>query len=208
MLYRKVVLAPLRAVPVCAADPDRELVARAQGGEEEAFEELVRRHEGEVYRLCRRLLGLREDAMDAAQETFVRVFRGLARFRGEAKFRTWVYGIALNVCRNVATSAPRRAAARSTSLAAPPGEEAGAVELPDERPNPEREARGRELGRALEAALAELSWEHRQVILLREMEGLSCEEVAAVLGCRLGTVKSRLARARGALLARLAGVWP
>ncbi len=189
-------------------DDEAALVGRARGGDEAAFEELVRRHEGEVFRLCRRLLGNREDALDAAQDTFVRVFRALPRFRGEASFRTWVYGIALNVCRNALASAPRRAAARSVPLDADPVEGGAPVSLDDGRASPERVAYGRQLGRALEEALAALSPDHREVIVLREVEGLEYEEMAAVLGCRPGTVKSRLARARAALLERLAGVWP
>jgi len=183
-------------------------VWRAQGGDEAALEELVRRHQGEVFRLCRRMLGSREDAMDAAQDTFVRVVRGLPRFRGEAAFRTWVYGIALNVCRNVLASAPRRAAARAVPVDGEAGDGGAPLSLADGRADPEAVAYGRQLGGALEQALAALSPEHREVLVLREVEGLEYEEMAAVLGCRLGTVKSRLARARAALLGRLEGVWP
>jgi len=193
---------------VGARDEDEALVRRAQGGDEAAFEELVRRHEGEVFRVCRRMLGSREDAMDAAQDTFVRVYRALPRFRGEAAFRTWVYGIALNVCRNVLASAPRRAAARTLPVHGEAENGKTPMILADGRANPEAVAYGRELGQALERALAALSPEHREVLVLREVEGLEYEEMAAALGCRLGTVKSRLARARAALLSRLDGVWP
>lgn len=206
--YRGGVLAWPRRDGAGIGDDDGALVRRAQGGDEAAFEELVRRHESEVFRVCRRMLGSREDAMDAAQDTFVRVFRALPRFRGEASFRTWVYGIALNVCRNVLASAPRRAAARSAPVDVDPREGGAPMSLDDGRASPETVAYGRELGRALEGALAALSPDHREVIVLREVEGLEYEDMAAMLGCRLGTVKSRLARARAALLERLAGVWP
>lgn len=206
--YRAGVFSWLRRGGKSDGDEEAALVGRARGGDEAAFEELVRRHEGEVYRLCRRMLGSREDALDAAQDTFVRVFRALPKFRGEASFRTWLYGIALNVCRNALASAPRRAAARSLPLDADPDGEDQPLVLPDGRGDPERSAYGRQLGEALERALARLSREHREVLLLRQMEALEYEEMAAVLGCRLGTVKSRLARARAALLAELKGVWP
>lgn len=189
-------------------DADAALVARAREGDEAAFEELVHRHEAEIYRVCRRMLGSREAALDAAQETFVRVFRALGRFRGDAAFRTWVYGIAVNVCRNLLASREFRQAERTGSLHGH-GEEGGfSLEPPDSGIDPEQAAYGRELGRALHAALMAVSQGHREVIVLRDVEGLEYEEIAAALGCRLGTVKSRLARARSALLAALEGVWP
>jgi len=199
---------PGRERPATAGDGDATLVARAKGGDEAAFEHLVHAHEAEVYRVCRRMLGSPEAAMDAAQDTFVRVFRSLGRFRGEAAFRTWVYGIAVNVCRNVLASRAHRTAARTASLSADGDRGALVLDFPDPGLDPERAAYGRELGRALETALGLVSPEHREVIVLREVEGLDYEEIAAALGCRLGTVKSRLARARAALMAALEGVWP
>lgn len=197
-----------RERPAAMIDGDAVLVARAKEGDEAAFECLVQTHEAEVYRVCRRMLGSPDAAMDAAQDTFVRVFRSLGRFRSDAAFRTWVYGIAVNVCRNVLASRAHRTAARTTSLSADGERGALVLDLPDQGLDPERAAYGHELGRALESALGSVSPEHREVIVLREVEGLDYEEIAATLGCRLGTVKSRLARARAALMAALEGVWP
>jgi RNA polymerase sigma factor (sigma-70 family) len=192
-----------------AMDADADAVARCRAGEEAAFEELVRRHEGEVYRIAMRMLGHREDALDAVQDTFLRVHRGLPRFRGEATFRTWVYGIALNVCRNRLTSRERRDRRRTTSLSRVGSDEDPLeLPLPDGAPGPDRVAYGSELRAALERALADLSAGHREALVLREIEGLEYEEMARVLSCRLGTVKSRLARARAALAKALEGVWP
>ena len=157
-------------------DQDSAAVARARDGDEAAFETLVSRHEREVFNLAWRMLGNREDALDAAQETFLRVFRSLATFRGDATFRTWLTGIAINVCRNRLASVEvraRRAAVPLVSEDAATGE-AVELQLPDPAPGPEdATARGTELRRALERALAALSPEHREILLLHEMQGLS-----------------------------------
>jgi RNA polymerase sigma-70 factor, ECF subfamily len=195
---------------VASSPGDATLVARARAGDELAFEALVGQHESAVYQVAWRMLGNREDALDAVQETFVRVFRGLASFRGEAALRTWVYGIALNVCRNKLASSEMRARTRRESLQIqdPGGGEEVDRPLPDPEPGPEVRAYGSELRRALETALGQLSSEHREIIVLRDIQGLEYEELASALGCALGTVKSRLARARAALRGQLQGVWP
>lgn len=206
------VLSWVRPAPRAAArdDPDAADVARARTGDEAAFERLVSRHEAVLYRLAWRMLGSRDEALDAVQEIFLRIFRGLGSYRGEAAFRTWATGIAINVCRNRLAGAENRASRRSLPLDAPSreGGEPREIPLPDPAPGPEAEARGAELRRALGRALAALTPEHRAVLLLCEMQGLSYEEAAAALGCRLGTVRSRLARARAALRERLEGIWP
>ena len=191
-------------------DPDRAAVARAATGDESAFEELVRRHERTVYNLAFRQLGSREDALEAAQDAFVRCYRALPRFRGEATFRTWLVGIAINVCRSRLTGADRRQRRLTQDLTQPDGAtgERVPLQLADPAPDPESVARGGEIRGALAHALAALSPEHREVLLLREMSGLEYEEVAAALGCALGTVKSRIARARAALREALEEVWP
>jgi RNA polymerase sigma-70 factor, ECF subfamily len=196
--------------PAATVDGDAGVLARARAGDEAAFEALVSRHEAEVYQLAWRMLGHREDALDAVQETFLRVFRSLGSFRGEASFRTWVWGIALNVCRNRLASAEHRARSRRDSLAVPDpdGGEERERPLPDPAPGPEAATYGAELRRALEGALGRLSPEHREAIVLRDVQGLEYDEMARVMGCALGTVKSRLARARGALRQALEGVWP
>jgi RNA polymerase sigma-70 factor (ECF subfamily) len=185
-------------------------VARFQGGDESAFEPLVTRSEAEIFRLARRMLGDSEDALDAAQETFLRAFRGLRSFRGEAAFRSWLIGIAINVCRNKRGSAAARASRLNVPLVDEDPETGAEIQrdLADPRPNPEAAAHGAEIQRALARALVALAAEHREILLLREMEGLEYDEIVRVLGCPLGTVKSRLCRARAALREALEGLLP
>jgi len=192
------------------ADAESGDVARARGGDAQAFEALVRRREAEVHRLCVRMLGDREEALEATQDVFLRVFRGLPRFRGEASFRTWVIGIAINVCRSRLGSRKwrERRAAASLQREDPEGGERDELLVRDPAPSPEERAYGRQLGVALNSALAQLHPEHREILLLREMEQLEYEELASVIGCAVGTVKSRLARARSALRRALEGIWP
>ncbi len=197
----------LRGEPL---DPEAAAVSRFQAGDETAFEDLVSRREAEVFRLARRMLGDADDAMEATQDAFLRAYRALPRFRGEASFRTWLFGIAINVCRSRLSG--RAARERRYQVPLESGErETGEIARalpPAPGPDPERAAQGAELGAALERALAELSPEHREILLLREMQGLEYEELALTLDCAVGTVKSRLARARGALRAAMEASWP
>jgi len=192
-----------------ALDLDASDVARFQRGNEEVFEDLVRRREREVYQVAWRLLGDPEDAREAAQESFLRAFRSLKRFRGEATFRTWIIGITINVCRNRAAAAEEKVRRRSRSTE--PQEEDDPPEgLPvvDGAPGPERQVYGGELKEALGRALLALPAEHREILVLREVQGLEYEQLAAALDLPVGTVKSRLCRARQALRELLQGVWP
>jgi len=197
-----------RSARALGADPDAAEVVRFRAGEEDAFEALVSRREREVYNLARRLLRDREDALDATQDTFLRVFRSLSSFRGDCAFRTWVFGIAINVCRSRLASAEARQRRATASLERDDHGEARELPLPDPAPGPESAAVGGELRLALERALQRLTPEHREIVLLREMEGLEYDDLARLLGCAVGTVKSRLARARAALRTELEGVWP
>jgi len=191
------------------ADLDASDVARFQRGQEEAFEALVQRREREVYQVAWRLLGDPEDAREAVQESFLRAFRSLKKFRGEATFRTWVIGIAINVCRNRVATAEEKVRRRSRSTE--PQEEDDPPEglaVVDGAPGPERQVYGAELKEALGRALLTLPTEHREILVLREVQGLEYEELAAALDLPVGTVKSRLCRARQALRELLQGVWP
>jgi RNA polymerase sigma-70 factor (ECF subfamily) len=204
------VSAPAQVRPTDRTAADCADVARFRTGDEGAFESLVARSEGEIYRLARRMLGDSEEAQDAAQETFLRAFRALPSFRGEAAFRSWLIGIALNVCRNKRSSAAARARRLSVALVEEDPETGDPVErdLADPRPDPEAATQQAETRHALGLALGRLATEHREILLLREMEGLEYDEIAGALGCPLGTVKSRLCRARAALRVALEGVWP
>jgi RNA polymerase sigma-70 factor (ECF subfamily) len=209
--YAVVVRLPFAAgASVPREDADWSDVRSAAAGDETAFEALVRRHERMLFNLAFRLLSDREDALEAVQEAFLRAYRALPRFRGEATFRTWITGIAINVCRSrlVGAEARQRRSTQSLVQRDPDRDEDVVLPLPDPAPDPETQARGSELRAALERALAALSSEHREILLLREMNGMEYEELAAALGCALGTVKSRIARARNALRRALEGVWP
>ena len=189
-------------------DPDQGLVEACRGGAAGAFDDLVRRHQERVHRLACRMLGDSDAALDVAQEAFVKAWRALPQFKGEARFSTWITRIAINQCRN---ELRRRRTVKHTqplSLDAPSaGQETTlGASVPAAGPDPWEVARGREVSRALEASLAELDGEAREVLLLRDAEDLSYEEVAEILDVPVGTVRSRLHRARGELRRRMGTV--
>ena len=170
-----------------------ELTRAAAGGDEAAFEELVRLHEKKVYNLALRMCGSPEDAADAAQEAFLAAWKSLPNFRGEAGFSTWLY----RLTSNAAIDHLRRT--RRQRWEASLDDEALRVDAADEAPSPQARAEGEELRGAVLSGRAQLSDDHRQALTLRELQDLSYEEIAAVLEIDLGTVKSRISRARGAL---------
>jgi len=196
----------LEARPLSGALPERDLVASCRTGDAEAFARLVRLHEGMVVNLAGRLLGDVEEARDVAQEVFLQVHKRLAAFEGRSSLKTWIYRIAVNQCHNRRRFWHRRRRDRET----PFDERAlGEPLVPGQRPaaaSPYDEVLRVERARRVQAALLELRFEHRSVLVLREIEGLSCEEVAAALGVPEGTVKSRLSRAREAMRRKLAGL--
>ena len=177
---------------------EQELVERAKKGEEAAFEVLVTDNEKRIYNLCRRLTGNPEDAAELTQEAFLNAWRGLGRFQGESSFSTWLYRLATNACIDFLRREKRRQNL-SMTVSLDDEEEARQVELPDERYTPERELERTEVRQAVAAGLEKLTPEHRQVLVMRELSGLSYAEIGAVLGLEEGTVKSRIARARNAL---------
>jgi len=181
------------------------LVARAQSGDMEAFATLVERYERPVVNFCQRMLGSREDAEDVAQESFVRVFRYLNRLTPDAKFSTLLFGIARNLTLNFIRDAGRRGRGATYSLTEDGNEER---QLEDERLRPDVEARLNEIDERIREGLELLSPKHREVLILRELNGLDYETIAKIVKCRKGTVKSRIARARDQLrmhLERLGG---
>ena len=167
---------------------DEELVARSIGGDSESFNELIHRWERPIYALAYRQIGREEEARDVCQETFLRAYRALPGFRGQAKFSSWLYRITLNLCRDWV----RRE--RRTPIVQPP-EDVDLMELAAEREPSEsiedRVAR-RDLSRAVERAMALLPEEQRTAIVLKEYQGLTFQEIADLLGCPLSTVKTRL----------------
>jgi RNA polymerase sigma-70 factor (ECF subfamily) len=195
----------LEARPLTGALPERELVASCRTGDAEAFARLVQIHEAMVVNLAARLLGNVEEARDVAQEVFLQVYKRLAAFEGRSSLKTWIYRIAVNQCHNRRRFWHRRRRDRETPL----DERLLAGPLlaggPAAVASPYDETLRLERARRVQSALLELCFEHRSVLVLREVEGLSCEEVASALGVAEGTVKSRLSRAREAMRRKLSG---
>ncbi|MCB6365846.1 sigma-70 family RNA polymerase sigma factor [Intestinibacillus massiliensis] len=179
-----------------ATNEEKILVSRAKRGEIAAFEELVTAYERRVFALALRSCGNEHDARDIVQEVFLRVYRSLESFRGDSGFSTWIYRITMNICVDFA----RRGAA-APQLTALEEEDGSPRPLPDMAPahQPEAAAEASALRDEIQAALGELSEEHRTIVLLRDVSGLTYDEIARTLQLTEGTVKSRLARARRAL---------
>ncbi|HEX2530522.1 MAG TPA: sigma-70 family RNA polymerase sigma factor [Burkholderiaceae bacterium] len=176
---------------------DNECVARAQRGDRHAFSALVARYQDRVYRFLVRLTHSPDDALDLTQETFLRAYQHIARWRPEAQFKTWLFQIA----RNMAFDRLRR----DKRVEFVELDEEVERETPDTAAGPDAALETAQRYRLLESALARLPSEHREILLLREIEEMSYDEIATVLGLNAGTVKSRIARARAALLARIPG---
>ncbi len=167
---------------------DEELVARSVGGDSESFNELILRWERPIYALAYRTIGREEDARDVCQETFLRAFRALPRFRGEAKFSSWLYRITLNLCRDWMRR-ERRAPFVQVPEDSDPVEMAAAAE-PSEAI--EDLVARRDLTRIVERVMERLPEEQRTAIVLKEYHGLTFQEIADLVGCPLSTVKTRL----------------
>jgi RNA polymerase sigma-70 factor (ECF subfamily) len=180
---------------------DRELVAECQAGHAAAFDALVRRHQNRAFNVAVQLLRNAEDAAEVAQDAFVRIHRNLGTFRGECEFTTWLHQIVVNLARNKHRWWRRRGRQRTVSLDAPREAVDGMAgpELAAPTPGPDLVAEQSELARRVAAGMARLPAPWREVLVLRNVEQLSYEEMAVVLKCSLGTVKSRIARAREAL---------
>jgi RNA polymerase sigma-70 factor (ECF subfamily) len=173
------------------------LVQRCATGEEAACADLVGEHQRMVVQLAMNLLGDRDEALDLSQEVFLRVFRTIHRFRGQSSLRTWIYRIAVNQARNRHRFWRRRHRADQVPLDV---HIAAHGEFPSSRQEtPDRMLAQKELAAKLQLALDHLPFDQRTAIILREIDGLSYEEIAFSLGVAVGTVKSRLTRARQAL---------
>lgn len=176
----------------------RDLALRHRYGDPAAFEEVYVRFADMVFGLALRMSGDRDVAADLSQETFLRVYRHLGRFGGRSSLKTWIYRVTVNCCR----SQLRRRGRRRVERPADGGRER-LDEVPDERAGPEQRALGQDLGRRLKAAIAELPIGFREAVVLRDVHGLSYAEIGEVLGVRIGTVRSRIARGRERLRQRL-----
>lgn len=172
---------------------EKELVRAAAGGDESAFGELVRMYENKAYHLALRMCGNAEDASDVAQDAFLAAWRGLPSFRGEAGFSTWLY----RLVSNAAIDHLRRTKHQRGNVSL--DDEEQSIDAVDDAPTPQEAAEGSDLKEAVAQGLRQLSDDHRTVLVMREVQELSYEEISATLSLDLGTVKSRISRARTAL---------
>ncbi|MBI3002164.1 MAG: sigma-70 family RNA polymerase sigma factor [candidate division NC10 bacterium] len=198
--------AEVPAAPLAAAavDEDRELVEQARGGDAGAFEALVRRYQGWVFTLALRMVGNRAEAEDVAQEVFLKAYRGLAGFKAASRFTTWLYAIASHHCLNHLQARSRRSAPAGRGRSHAESDAPVAVErLPDGAPRADALLERTDFVRIVQAEMTHLTEEHRLILVLRDIQGLSYEDIARTLGLELGTVRSRLHRARMEMKARL-----
>lgn len=193
--------------PPPAADPDRVLVERTLAGDSRAFELLVLKYQRRVERLIGRLVRDVDLVEDLAQETFIRAYRALGQFRGDAQFYTWLYRIAVNTAKKALVELRRDPMITETALrsaAAGDDDETSVVENELTSPEtPETLLAAKEIASAVQAAMQALPEELRQAVTLREIEGLSYEDIADMMNCPIGTVRSRIFRAREAISARV-----
>ena len=182
-------------------EQEAQIVRRVLEGDVNAFEDLVTEHEKGVYAIAQRMTGNAEDAADMTQETFIKAYNSLSSFRGDSKFSVWLYRIATNVCLDFLRSRSRKPTV-SLSVEDDDGEETQ-MDIADESQSPEQLLERGLTRDAVRRGLKSLSPEYRQILLLREIQGLSYEEIAEALALEVGTVKSRIFRARKRLCAFL-----
>lgn len=189
-----------------SASEDAELIKAFQAGKKAAFDELVLSHKDKVFNLCYWFVGDYQDANDLAQDVFFKTFKALKNFRFESAFSTWIYRIAVNTCKNRLKSFQYRLKKKFVHLnnTAAAKNNPG-VEIADESSSPEIELGRKEKSRLIQTAINSLPTGKKAVVVLRDIEGLSYEEISSVTGFNLGTVKSKLARARQDLREKLKG---
>jgi RNA polymerase sigma-70 factor (ECF subfamily) len=201
--------APAGVMEPCELRPraEAEFIERLKRGEAAAFEELVAERSGEIYGLLFRLTESTEEARDLTQETFLRAFQSIRRFRGEADLRTWIYRIAINQARNRWRWWCRRRRDATVSLDATQNQSGQTVmaTLAESSDNPEQQTLAHEREVVLRSALQRVGRPYREAVILRDIEGFTYEEIATTLGINVGTVKSRLARGRQELRQKLEG---
>ena len=176
---------------------DELLIRRAQSGDEGAFEQLLLAHQKSVYNLCLRMAGNPDDALDLSQEAFIRAWRALGQYQFDAAFSTWLFRLTSNICIDFLRKQKRQ---QHMSLTVTDDDEPGEeFTVPDPAPGPEEQAVHNERRQAVARAMAALPEDYRAVMQLRAVEALSYEQIAEILDIKVGTVKSRLARARAQL---------
>jgi RNA polymerase sigma-70 factor (ECF subfamily) len=182
---------------------DQQLVARVRQGDQNAFGLLVSKYQRKVQRLLSRLVRDPAEVEDLTQETFIKAYRALDSFRGDSAFYTWLYRIAINTAKNHLMASNRRPSASATVHQTEEGEQWDELDLLSDSETPENLLLTQEIAQTVEETIQSLPEELRSAITLRELEGLSYEEIAQVMGCPIGTVRSRIFRAREAIAQRL-----
>ncbi len=176
---------------------DQALVERVQQGDKRAFDILVLKYQHRIIKLIARFVRDADDVQDVAQEAFIKAYRALKNFRGDSAFYTWMYRIAINTAKNHLVSAKRRAT--DSALDASEAEQYEGADWLKEYATPEKEMLAEEIKRTVNKTISELPDDLKEAITLREMEGLSYEDIAEVMACPIGTVRSRIFRAREAV---------
>ena len=191
--------------PPSTSDSDLQLVERTNAGDQRAFELLVIKYQRRIERLIARMVRDTDQVQDIAQETFIRAYRALHQFRGEAQFYTWLYRIAVNTAKKALLDMKRNPVVSESALRSQSDEDETSYlgqELTTDE-TPETVLAAQEIAQAVNDAMQALPEELRQAVTLREIEGLSYEEISAAMGCPIGTVRSRIFRAREAISARV-----
>lgn len=189
---------------------DRQLVRRIRAGDERAFQELVLTYQNRVFGLILRMINNRQEAEDLAQDVFLTVYKAIGSYRGDGRFYTWLYRIASNTCKNrIKYLKGRHFESRldvdeQPEAQMPSGQGGALHSIQSQIPGPEQAIEGNRMQRALQRELAALDEEHRLLIVLRDIEGLTYQDIQGITGLAEGTVKSRLHRARMALKQRMA----
>jgi len=198
-------MSPHVAPPPAPSDTDLQLVERTAAGDQRAYELLVLKYQRRIERLIARMVRDTDLVQDIAQETFLRAYRALHQFRGEAQFYTWLYRIAVNTAKKALLDMKRNPVVTESALQTSDDEDE--TSRPGNEPineeTPETVLAAQEIAAAVNAAMDALPEDLRQAVTLREIEGLSYEEIATVMGCPIGTVRSRIFRAREAISARV-----
>ncbi len=186
---------------------DNDLVRTFKSGDHTAFEKIVLKYQDRVYNLCYRFLGDKQEAEDSAQEVFIKVYRALNRFKEKSSFYTWLYRIVMNTCKNRVKSLEYRRAKTRVSIDddQEKGEETFSA-VTDKNELPDENLEQREKMIRIQEAIDKLPPDQKTVVILRDVEGLSYEEIADITKTRLGTIKSKLSRARLSLRNKLEGI--
>ena len=183
-------------------DVDAELVARVQAGDKQAFDLLVLKYQRKIMRLLSRMIRDQAEVEDVAQEAFIKAYRARPQFRGDSAFYTWLYRIAINTARNWLASNSRRPSTPS-SYENEDGETFDEMDNLTDNTTPESELASRQIAQTVNKAIEDLPEDLRTAIVLREIEGMSYEDIAQSMNCPIGTVRSRIFRAREAIATKL-----